>query len=134
MKSKVLALGLVAALPALPAAAHHSFDMFFDRAESVSLTGTVTEYSFGNPHVYFKLSVPGADGSAEEWHVETTNPNTLGPRGWDRESIQPGQELAIEGWPARNGNRYVRLRTMTNADKTPVNLWLPAGPSPLTPS
>lgn len=106
MKSTALAFGLAATLAAIPAAAHHSFDKFFDRARPVSLTGTVTEYSFGNPHVYFKLAVAGAGGSAQEWHVETTNPNTLGPRGWGPESIKPGQELAIEGWAARSGKPY----------------------------
>ena len=134
MKRKTLALGLVAALTALPAAAHHSFDMFFDRAKSVGLTGTVTEFTFGNPHVYFKLAVAGPDGSAQEWHIETTNPNTLEPRGWGPDSIKPGQALVIEAWPARNGRPYARLRSMTNADRTPVNLWLPDGPSVVNPS
>lgn len=133
MKRKALALGLVATLVALPAAAHHSFDMFFDRAKSLSLAGTVTEYSFGNPHVYFKLAVAGTDGSAQEWHVETTNPNTLGPRGWGPDSIEPGQMLAIEAWPARDGEPYARLRSMTHADKTPVSLWLPDGPGMANP-
>ena len=131
MKRMTLALALFGTLAALPATAHHSFDGSFDRSEHVRLSGTVTAFSFGNPHAYFKLSVVGPDGARQEWHIETTNPNALERQGWTSDSIKPGQALIVEGWPARTGRPYIRLRSMTHADSTPVALWLPAGPSPL---
>ncbi len=47
-------LGLLLALPAL---AHHSFAVFFDDSKTVSVTGTVVEFRFLNPHGVIRLDV-----------------------------------------------------------------------------
>ena len=132
MKRTPFALASLATLAAMPAAAHHSFDMFFDRAEPISLTGRVTEFAFANPHTYFKLEVTGADGTRQEWHIETTSGGQLGDHGWDAASIKPGEMLTVKAYAGRNGRPYARLQSMSYANGGTVALWLPAGPAPLT--
>ena len=107
-----------AALLALPATAqaHHSFAAFFDPDKSVTVTGTVTEFRFTNPHGMIALDVKQPDGSVVQWRAETNAPVVLVRRGWTRNVIKPGDVVTIEGWPSRDGRNYMRLRAMQDAN------------------
>ena len=61
------------ALLATPCVAHHSGTMF-DHAASVTLTGTVREFQWTNPHCWIQLMVP-AQGEPVEWSVEMAGPS-----------------------------------------------------------
>ena len=110
-------LAMAAALAALPATAlaHHSFAAFFDPNKSVTITGTVTEFRFTNPHGMVALNVKKADGTIEQWRAETNAPVVLVRRGWTRDVIKPGDVVTIDGWPSRDGRNYLRLRAMKDA-------------------
>ena len=90
---------------ALPATlAHHGFAPFFDSESIITMTGTVTEVLWVNPHVYLHMDVI-ADGKAEEWTVELGSMNNLTRAGWTPERLKPGDPITITGWrgkPARN--------------------------------
>jgi DNA/RNA endonuclease YhcR with UshA esterase domain len=113
---------LAAALLALPATvqAHHSFAAFFDPDKSVTVTGTVTEFRFTNPHGMVALDVKKPDGSIEKWRAETNAPVVLVRRGWTRDVVKPGEVVTIEGWPSRDGRHYMRLRAMKDAAGKPI--------------
>lgn len=111
-----LALLLGAALPAF---AHHSFAVFFDAERSVTVAGTVEAFRFSNPHGLITLKVV-RDGRQEQWKAETNSPSILERRGWTRDSIKVGESVTIEGWPARDGSNYLRVRSVRRADGTPV--------------
>ena len=64
MKLTSIALTAGALLIAAPALAHHSFAMF-DRDKDVTMSGTVTEFEWTNPHVWIHVSVP--DRPARPW-------------------------------------------------------------------
>lgn len=114
---------LVAALlvtAALPALAHHSFAVFFDESRTLSITGVVQEFQFRNPHGLIRLTVKGEDGSEQSWKAETNSPSILERRGWKRDSLKPGDVITVDGWPARDGSNYLRMRSVQRADGTPV--------------
>ena len=117
-----LSLALAAGLAVLPAAAqaHHSFAAFFDPDKSVTITGKVTEFRFTNPHGMVALDVKKPDGSVEKWRAETNAPVVLVRRGWTRDVIKPGDVVTIDGWPARDGRNYIRLRDMKDAHGKPI--------------
>mgnify|MGYP001546317826 CR=1 FL=1 len=117
MSSKHL-LAAAAALAVLPSAtqAHHSFAAFFDPNKSVTITGTVTEFRFTNPHGMVALDVREPDGSVEKWRAETNAPVVLVRRGWSRDIIKPGDMVTIDGWPSRDGRNYIRLRDSKEAN------------------
>lgn len=102
------------------ALSHHSFAVFFDENRSVTVEGRVTAFRFTNPHGTIALDVERRGGEVDEWRVETTAPVVLQRRGWSRSSIRPGQEVRISGWPARDGKPYLRLRSATTLDGTPI--------------
>lgn len=109
-----LALGLM--LLAQAAAAHHSFAVFFDQDKIVAVTGVVTEFQFKNPHGVIKLIEKSKAGMAKEWKVESNSPSILKRRGWKPDSLAMGETITVEGWPARDGSRYLRLRKATRAN------------------
>lgn len=112
-----MALLLGAALPVL---AHHSFAVFFDEQRTVKISGVVQEFQFRNPHGVIRLTVKGADGSEQVWKAETNSPSILERRGWKRDTLKAGDAITIDGWPARDGSNYLRMRAVTRADGTPV--------------
>jgi hypothetical protein len=89
---------------ALPAAAHHSFAMF-DREKQVTISGTVKEFQWTNPHVFIQLMVPGAGGKAEEWSIEGGSPNMLFRQGWEPTAFKPGDKVSIVINPLKSGER-----------------------------
>ena len=118
----VQALACVLGLTAgVTASAHHSFAVFFsDDKAVVSVTGKVTGFDFKNPHGLIRLEVTEPSGEVVQWKAETNSPSILERRGWSRDSLKFGDTLTIEGWGARDGSRYMRLRKATRADGTTV--------------
>jgi hypothetical protein len=112
-------LGLLLALPAL---AHHSFAVFFDDSKTVSVTGTVVEFRFLNPHGVIRLDVVDKAGVKQVWKAETNSPSILERRGWTKESIRAGEVITIDGWPSRDGANYLRMRGAKHANGTPVGV------------
>lgn len=115
---RILTAAVALALAALPAAslAHHSFAVFFDPQQTVTIRGTVTQFRFTNPHGTVALDVEKADGTVEKWRAETNAPVILQRRGWARDSVKPGDVVTISGWPSRDGSPYIRLSEMRRAD------------------
>jgi hypothetical protein len=105
------------------AAAHHSFAVFFDNEQGVvSVQGVVTEFKFTNPHGIIRVNVKGKDGATQEWKAETNSPSILERRGWTRNSLKVGDQIILEGWRARDGANYMRMRKVTHADGKPVGV------------
>jgi Family of unknown function (DUF6152) len=113
---KRIILTVLALLCAPSAGAHHSFAVFFDTQDKlVSVTGIVSDFQFRNPHGIITLNVPAAKGTII-WRAETNSPSILRRRGWTAESLHPGDKVTLEGWPAKDGTNYIRLRTAKFAD------------------
>jgi hypothetical protein len=118
MKKRLIALTCV--LAAVPAVAHHSFAVFFDGDKTVAVTGKVTEFKFANPHGTIALDVKGKSGKVEVWKAETNAPVILRRLGWSKDSLRLGETITIEGWLARDGKHYLRMRKVTREDGTVV--------------
>jgi len=102
------------------AAAHHSFAVFFDTESQVrKVTGVVKEFRFSNPHGVVTLAVKQG-GHEVLWRAETNSPSILRRRGWTAQSLHVGETITVEGWPARDGSNYMRLRSATRANGEPV--------------
>jgi hypothetical protein len=114
----------VAAALAAPALAHHSAAAFNTR-EEVKVTGTVTQYTFKNPHVYLSLQVRKADGTTAAMDVEAGAASVLNPLGFTRNSIAVGDVVTITGNPGRNNPGGLMLgKDLYKADGTyyPLNI------------
>jgi Family of unknown function (DUF6152) len=121
----LLGVVLLSALAA-PVLAHHSFAVFFDPDRNVSVTGVVQEFQFRNPHGLIRITVSKSDGTEETWKAETNSPSILERRGWTSSILKVGETITIQGWPARDGSHYLRVRAVRRADGSMV------GTSPTT--
>lgn len=112
MKSALFKFTAVAAaLFAAGAQAHHSFAVYFDGNKIITLEGTVKSFRFTNPHGLLVIDVVDEQGRHVEWRSETNAPVVLMRRGWTRTSLKAGDRVTIDGWPARDGKPYLRLRS-----------------------
>jgi hypothetical protein len=86
-----------------PASAHHSFAMF-DFSNTVTLTGTVKEFRWTNPHVILLVTAaPKAGEPEQDWTMELTSPGNLTRVGWSRHSLSPGDRIELSFNPLRDG-------------------------------
>ncbi len=98
-----LAILVGSMLPLAPGEAHHSFAMF-DQTQVLTVTGTVKEFQWVNPHVVlYVYGATTAEGAAEDWVVELTSPGNLTRTGWTRHSISVGDKIAVDISPLRDG-------------------------------
>lgn len=84
------------------AAAHHSTAMF-DFTKELTLSGTVAEFQYTNPHSWLVVDVDKEDGSVERWAFEADGPPFLIRRGISRTSLMPGMKVTVRTAPMRDG-------------------------------
>jgi len=113
-RNAAIALWLATAGAAWPAAAHHSFAMY-DQTRIVTLRGTVKTFQWSNPHaLIWVLGSVAPDGAPELWSVElSTSPGNLSRMGWSKHSVEPGDKIAIDLNPLRDGRHGGSLKRAT---------------------
>ena len=84
--------------------AHHSPAMF-DFSKQLTLTGTVREFQWTNPHSYIQLVVAPSDGAgaAQEWSLEMGANVYLYERGWRPSTVKAGDTITVTVVPLRSG-------------------------------
>ena len=92
----------------VPLVAHHA-NAVFDVGKRITLTGTVTEWFWANPHCLLRLEVKDANGQILNWVGETQAPPNMIPWGWSKQSFKPGDEVTVTLEPVKNGQRLGRL-------------------------
>ncbi len=101
------------ALLARGALAHHSpagYDMQVQR----TIEGTITEYEWGNPHVYLSVRENGSD---RIWVVEAFPSTAMKQYGWSKDTFALGDRVVVSGSPGRNAARTVLfLKAVRKAD------------------
>jgi hypothetical protein len=107
----LLVLGSLIAAVA-PIAAHHSFAAEFDSAKPITLRGYVTKIEWTNPHVWIFMDVKDDTGKKTNWGFEMGPPHLLQGSGWNREKLNLGDELIVEGSRAKNGTNKMNARTV----------------------
>jgi hypothetical protein len=98
-------------------AAHHSFAPF-NLEEQKTITGTVKQFDWTNPHTWIWLDVKNEKGVVETWGIEGMSPNFLGRRGWTKNSLKFGDTVTITIRPLRDGSPGGMFVRATLADGT----------------
>jgi hypothetical protein len=112
----IAGVGFAALVGALQVSAHHSFAVFFDEGKVVTATGEVKDFQLKNPHGVIRIISKDKNGKEQEWRAETNSPSILRRRGWTADILKVGETITIEGWPARDGSNYMRMRKVTRAN------------------
>jgi Family of unknown function (DUF6152) len=103
-------------LSAIPLVAHHSFATQYDTEKAITLKGSVMMLDLVNPHSWLYINVKDAKGALISWGIELGPIRDLQVQGWDKTTIKPGTEVAIEGFPAKNGSKTLSAKSVRLAD------------------
>jgi hypothetical protein len=101
----------------MQALAHHSTTMF-DREKVYTITGSVQEVQWTNPHVaIFILGTIKEGDSPTLWLMEMTSPgNLVRAGGWTRNVVKAGDKVVVDFSPLRNGTKGGALKKITLVD------------------
>ncbi len=116
--------GVLAALllALLPAAAHHSFSATYIESDSITITGTVVQFLFRNPHSIVQIEAADDKGKAQRWAVEWGSAGQLGGAGIERDTLKTGDEVQITGNPGRIPSEH-RMRLTSIRRKNGDAIW-----------
>ena len=95
--------------------AHHSFAPFDMQAEK-TISGTVKQFDWTNPHTWIWVNVPDGHGGVDTWAIEGMSPNFLGRRGWTKSSLKAGDKVSLVIRPLRDGSKGGMFVRATLAD------------------
>jgi uncharacterized protein DUF6152 len=102
-------------LVSIPLRAHHGASEY-DMTKIVTLSGTVKELQFVNPHTLLVFTAKDDGGKAVEWQGELPSPNLLSRRGWSRSTLKPGDQVTVIGSPAKNGEKGMQVKKLVFPD------------------
>jgi Family of unknown function (DUF6152) len=114
MTRNLLVLAAVAGgllVSSVPMIAHHG-TAAFDVKRMVTVTGTITNFEFVNPHVQVYWEAKNDKGEAEMWQGELTAPNKLIRAGWDKHTLKPGDKVTVTGNPSMTGAHVMWIRKL----------------------
>jgi hypothetical protein len=95
--------------------AHHSFSAEFDSERMITVTGTVAEVRFRNPHVQYMIDVEEG-GELNRWIVAGHTMILMRRSGILAETAVVGDQITATGYAGRNGAKKVYLETLVAAD------------------
>ena len=85
-----------------PMFAHHGNSQY-DEKHPVTITGTVTEFVWQNPHCQIYIDVKDKDGKLVHWGIESMSPGVMLREGWNPSMLNPGDVVSVTLIAAKNG-------------------------------
>lgn len=116
----VLLAAACLAIPAVPVFAHHGV-AGYDMTKTITLHGTVSKFDWSNPHVVVYVDAKNDAGEMQHWTIEFAAPVHMVRAGWSKNAMKPGDEIAIDTHPSKNGAPVGISSTITFILKTVVN-------------
>jgi hypothetical protein len=98
----VLLAGAAAFAISAPAVAHHSHAMF-DHEKLETITGTVMNFAYVNPHGELDVAVEGKKGELVKYWFEMSNLSQMVGRGIRISTFKPGDKITVHYHPLKDG-------------------------------
>lgn len=98
-----------------PAWSHHSHAMF-DHDKVVTITGTVSEWVFRNPHVFLYVNVTSDSGEMVKYSVEMSNITNMIKVGFSPTTFKAGDKVTVELHPLADGRPGGNYIVATSSD------------------
>ena len=118
MNNRLTAALLIGLLYAMPTHSHHSPESHYLINELITVTGVVTKFRLINPHARIYFDVTDVDGEVQYWFAEGNASAILRRRGWNKDTLNPGDIIKITGNPARDGGYKMDWKLIVTEDGT----------------
>jgi hypothetical protein len=119
MRTRFLGVAGAVLMVAVPAFAHHSFAMF-DYNKEITVTGSVKELQWTNPHIHLLVNAPDPKGVMAVFDIEGGTPGNLRRQGWARDVVKPGDKISVVIRPLKNGDNGGQLISAKKGDGTAI--------------
>lgn len=123
--SRTFALAFTLWITSVPAFAHHGVAAY-DTTKQTTVTGTVKDWFWANPHCILQLDATDSHGQAVHWMMETGNPSDLVNNGWTRQALKPGDRITVTLQPAKNGRPIGRIVEVVLPNGQKLRTWASA--------
>lgn len=107
--------GLLATAGAAAALVHHGWSEY-DAKKTLTLTGTVENVRFSNPHVVIGLRTTGRP--AKVWEAVLAPPSRMQARGLPTDSLHTGSKAVVVGYPHKKKGSEMRAERIIIANDT----------------
>ena len=94
--------------------AHHGWTGYFEKEQTI--TGTIQEMNYENPHGSVRLQADGANGKT--WLVVLAPTGRMTDRGLTRDALKVGTKATVVGYAHRSTPDEMRAERITIAGKT----------------
>jgi hypothetical protein len=116
LAATAIAIAAVSGVSIVPASAHHSFAVY-EPTLQIKLSGVVTSFKWGNPHVYLEIDASDPkSGETRHWLLEGASTSILNRAGWKFNMLKPGDMVTVIVSPLRTGEPAALLKQLTLAD------------------
>ena len=121
MKTSLATIVLALVLAAIPLSAHHSWPVNFQKL--VTVKGTVTDFTWENPHPMMTLEVKTDEGKVEKWQVGGPAINRMEANGWTKNTVKAGDVITGTGYQFSDGQKIIRLERVVLPDGKEMRLY-----------
>jgi len=104
------------------ALAHHGFAVF-DTTSQKTISGTVKEFQWTNPHTWVWVDVTNDKGEVVTWGFEGMSPNFLGRRGWSRNTLKPGDKITVTYFALKDGKAGGAFLSFKRPNGEELSMW-----------
>ena len=110
----LLAIATALGVPS-PAWSHHSHAMF-DHDKETTITGTVSQWIFRNPHVFLYVEAKNDAGETVTYTVEMSNITNMLKVGFSATTFKAGDKVTVTMHPLVDGRPGGNYIVATSAD------------------
>jgi len=100
--AKLFAAAAGMLLVSISLSAHHG-QAGYNTTEAVTVSGSVAEFQFVNPHSIVHLDVKDDKGETQACQGELNSPNHLIRAEWTATTMKPGDKVTMTGYRAKSG-------------------------------
>jgi hypothetical protein len=89
----------------------------------VTVKGTVTEFTWSNPHPMMTVEVRADGGQTEKWLIGGPAITRMEANGWTRTTVKPGDVITGTGYQFADGQKIIRLERVVLANGKEIRVY-----------
>jgi hypothetical protein len=98
----------VSVATSVPIGAHHGDAGRYDEGQ-FTITGTIVEIKYTNPHSLVVFDATDPAGTVTRWQAEMGNGNQLKQAGWTKDNPKVGDKITLIGRKVKSGAPYMNM-------------------------